>query len=42
MFTGKTKNIANDQFVYPAPEGSELIVLVPFRGKVLKDDQFAG
>jgi hypothetical protein len=30
-----------NQFVYPGPEGSELIVLVLSMDRVIKDDQFA-
>jgi hypothetical protein len=31
MLIDLTENKTNDQFVYPGPEGSELIVLAPFR-----------
>ena len=41
MLTYRTKENFHDQLVYPAPEVSELIVLVPFRDRVIKDDQFA-
>ena len=37
MFTGKTKNIANDQFVYPAPEVFELLVFIG----VIRDGHFS-
>jgi hypothetical protein len=29
------------EFIYPAPEGSELIVPAPFRDGVNRDNQFA-
>ena len=41
MLIHKAKYNDHNQFVYPIPEGSELIVLVPFRGRVIKDNQFA-
>ena len=40
MFICKIKYDVRNQFVYPVPEGSELIVLVPFRDRVIKDNQF--
>ena len=32
---------SHNQFVYTFPEGRELIILVPFRARVIKDNQFA-
>ncbi len=41
MLIHKTIENAYNQFVYPNPEGSGLIVLAPFREGVIKDNQFA-
>ncbi len=31
-----------NQFVYPVPKGSELIILAPFRARLIRDNKFAG
>jgi hypothetical protein len=41
MLIHKAKYDDHNQFVYPIPEGSKLIVLVPSMARVIKDNQFA-